>query len=341
MLDRTTRQALALRAAALLPGRVTGMLSRRRHRCDGELLAGDLALLLRLAERFGWPALETLTPQSARVQARREAAALAGMRMPARVRTLELPGAEGALAARLYASRRRRTATGLVVWLHGGGWVLGDLDSHDALCRRLVHATQASVLAAAYRTAPEAPFPAAAEDAVAVADWAIENAADLSADPRRVAVAGDSAGANLAAVAAQALGHRLAAQLLLYPIADASCEHPSYHTFTAGPWLSGPLMRWFIAQYLPSPDDAHDPRASPLLSPGLAGGPPAYVGIANFDPLRDEGLALARRLAQAGVEVTLDRFGNQLHGYAELAGVSRSARAATLAAARWLRNRLI
>src|SRR5829696_5489394 len=118
MLDRTTRQALALRAAGLLPGRAAGLLSRRRHRCDGELLARDLALLLRLTERFGWPALETLSPEAARAEVSREAVALAGVRMPVHVRTLELPGA---LPARLYAPRRRPQATGLVVWLHGGG----------------------------------------------------------------------------------------------------------------------------------------------------------------------------------------------------------------------------
>jgi acetyl esterase len=334
------RQALVLRAAAMLPASVAGTLSRRRYACDGELLAGDLALLLRLTEQFGWPPIESLSVAGARMEARREASVLAGARTPVRMRGLEVPGAAGALPARLYAPRGAVSPTGLVVWLHGGGWVLGDLDSYDALCRRLVRATGARVLAVAYRTAPEAPFPAAAEDAVAVVRWTLESAAVLRADPARVAVGGDSAGANLAAVAARALGRRLAGQVLLYPIADLSQEHPSYAAFPAGPWLSADLMRWFITHYLPSRVAADDPRASPLLAPSLAGGPPAYVGIAHFDPLRDEGLALARRLTQGGVDVTLERFGDQLHGYAELAGVSRSARAATGAAARWLRDRL-
>ena len=330
------RQAVAVRAAGALPAVVAKRLASRAQPPDGAPLEHDLALLLAVIDRLGWPELERMPAAAAQAEARREAAVLAGRRLRAEVRSLALPGPAGPLAARLYGD----AGDGLIVWLHGGGWVLGDLDTHDALCRRLARASGARVLAVAYRCAPAAPFPAAVEDAVAAVAWARENAAALGADPARVGVGGDSAGGNLAAVAALALRDAVAFQVLLYPVTDVAREHPSYAVFADGPWLTAPLMRWFRALYLRGAADAQDPRASPLLADDLSGVAPAYVGIAGHDPLRDEGLAYARRLEQSGVEVRLDHFEAQLHGYAELAGVSRSARAATLAASAWVAARV-
>lgn len=320
-----------MRAAGALPA----TLARRLAGPADAALDPDLALLLRLTGRLRWPELERMTAPAAQAEVRREAAVLAGRRPRAEVRTLQVAGADGALAARLY----KACGDSLLVWLHGGGWVVGDLDTHDALCRRLARASGASVLAVDYRRAPAARFPAAAEDAVAAVRWAQGHAAALGMDPAAVGVGGDSAGGNLAAVAALALRDAVTFQVLLYPITDVSHEHGSYADFADGPWLTAPLMHWFRTHYVPGGADLRDPRLSPLLAGDLSGAPPAYVGVAGHDPLRDEGLAYARRLEQAGNEVVLDFLPAQMHGYAELAGVSRSARAATLRAAHWVRAR--
>jgi len=330
------RQAVAVRAAAALPTAAALRLAGQPPDAHGVPLEPDLAVLLKIVDRLRWPPLERLQIPAAQAEARREAAVLAGRRLGGEVRALRVPGAAGPLAGRLYGA----SGHGLVVWLHGGGWVLGDLDTHDAFCRRLAAASGARVLAVAYRRAPAARFPAAVEDVVAAVGWATENAVTLGADPARVGVGGDSAGGNLAAVAALALRDTVAFQVLLYPITDVSREHRSYAAFANGPWLTAALMRWFRAHYLPEGKAAHDPRASPLLADDLADLPPTYVGVAGFDPLRDEGLAYARRLEREGAQVRLDCFPAQMHGYAELAGVSRSARAASLAAARWIRDRM-
>jgi acetyl esterase len=331
------RQALVLRAAGLLPRHAARRLAGRSPVPEGAVLAADQALLLRLVDRMRWPALDRMSYSDAQEEARREAAVLAGRRLRVDVLEMQVPGVG---AARLYARRGMAPGGGLIVWLHGGGWVLGDLAGHDAFCRRLAHRSGARVLAVTYRRAPAAPFPAAAQDAVAAVRWAREAAARLGADPERIGVGGDSAGGNLAAGTALALREELAFQVLLYPVTDCSREHPSYSEFEHGPWLTASLMRWFRAAYLPGAAARADPRASPLLAADLSGAPPSYVGIAGVDPLRDEARAYARRLEAAGVDVTIQEFPAQLHGYAELAGVSRSARAATLAAAEWIRARV-
>lgn len=329
-----------LRCAATLPPRVARRLARGRH---GQA-AADQALLLLLVERFGWPATETLDPVTARDRARREARVLAGPRLTASSgRPLTVPGAAGPLDARLHVAPGAGRGSGLVVWLHGGGWVLGDVESNGRWCSLLARESGARVLALGYRRAPEARFPAAVQDAQAGLRWALANASELGARADRVAVGGDSAGGNLAAVAALALrddAGRPVAQALLYPVTDVSREHPSYAAFAEGPGLTATLMRWFRSHYLPGHDAVRDPRASPLLEPDLAGAPPAYVGIAGVDPLRDEGLAYAGRLAEAGVGVTVERFPTQLHSYAELTDVSPTARVASVRAARWLGERL-
>jgi acetyl esterase len=191
------------------------------------------------------------------------------------------------------------------------------------------------VLSASYRLAPEHRFPAAVEDARASLDWAGSNRSGLGGDP--LGVGGDSAGATLATVVAREAGDAVAFQLLLYPITDLSREHRSYETFADGPILTARQMRWFRSHYLAREADASDPRASPLLAPSLAGMPPAYLALAGFDPLHDEGAAYGERLREADVELTLADHRGQAHAFAELASASRSARTALLQACGWLR----
>jgi acetyl esterase len=221
---------------------------------------------------------------------------------------------------------------------------VGDLDTHDAVCRWLASAAGAGVLAVDYRRAPEDRFPAAVDDALAAFRAAVAQADALGADSARVAVAGDSAGGNLAAVVAQLAtrdgGPRPAGQLLIYPVTDLSRKHPSYRLFADGFFLTEREMDWYRAHYLPDDAAARDPRASPLLAEDLRGLPPAMVLTAGFDVLRDEGEAYARRLADAGVPVRLSRRPGLIHGFAHAAAVSRPAQAAMREAASWLAEAL-
>jgi acetyl esterase len=215
--------------------------------------------------------------------------------------------------------------------------VCGSLDTHDARCRFIARHARMRVLSASYRLAPEEPFPAAVEDALTALDWTLARAGELGAG--RVGVGGDSAGGNLAAVLARERREQVSFQLLLYPVTDLSREHPSYGAFADAPFLPAAEMRRFRGLYLESEADASDPRCSPLLASDLAGLPPAYLALAGFDPLYDEGAAYAVRLRDAGVEVTLASFERQLHGFTGIADASPSARAAVCDACRWLRRR--
>lgn len=261
----------------------------------------------------------------------------------AEVRELSVAGAAGPLAARLYRPLAQ-DGLPLVVFFHGGGFVIGDLDSHDELCRRLALQSNAVVVSVDYRRAPEAPYPAAALDAFhALRDLAARGA-ELQVDSSRLAVAGDSAGANLAIAACrQALqqgGPRVAYQCLLYPVTDLRCASPSYEAFAEGYLLSRAMMLWFRAQYLESPDQAHEPLVSPLLASDLAGLPPTTLISAEFDPLRDEGEAFAARLRDAGVAVQLQRAPGMIHGFASFAPLVEGAAAALEQAASDLRHAL-
>ncbi|SOY60230.1 putative esterase/lipase; putative exported protein [Cupriavidus taiwanensis] len=255
---------------------------------------------------------------------------------------LAVDGAAGALKARLYrpeADPVERTARPLVVYFHGGGFVLCGLDSHDNICRSLARRSGALVLSVDYRLAPEARFPAAADDAVAAVRWAAAQAAQLGADPARIAVAGDSAGGNLAAVACQQLrgsGIALRHQLLLYPwldCTDAATGSASYRECATGYFLSAAELDWYRAQYLAHPADAADVRASPLRQRDLHGLPPATIITAEFDPLRDQGEAYGEALQRAGNSATVRRWPGQLHGFASMQGVIDAASHALDAAA--------
>jgi acetyl esterase len=207
-----------------------------------------------------------------------------------------------------------------VVFLHGGGWALGSLESHDPLCRAIAKRTPAIVVSVDYRLAPEHPFPAAIDDAWTATRWAFAEAADLSIDPERLVVAGDSAGGNLAAVVAMRArdaGLPLALQVLIYPVTDADLDSGGYARFGAGLNLTRAEMSWFWEAYLDGAD-RWDPHASPLRADELAGLAPALVLTAEHDPVTDEAEAFARRLGDAGVPVTLTRYDGQIHGFVRL-----------------------
>ena len=316
-----------------LPAPVLRVLAGTPLRADGQELEADVQLGLAMLRLGGHRGLETMTPAAARAEIRRSARVFAGTPIAlARVEAHGVPGQEGPLPARLYVPRSDGRRRPLVVYYHGGGWVVGDLDTHDPVCRFLASEIDAAVLAIAYRLAPEHRFPVAVEDAVAAFNWAVREAETLGCDPARVAVAGDSAGGNLAAVVSQ-LALRAgtacpAAQLLLYPVTDLSTKHESYRLFSGGFFLTEAEMDWYRHHYLPDAAAARDPRASPLLAPDLRGLPPAIVATAGFDVLRDEGEAYARRMEEAGVRVVLRRSAGQIHGFANTTAVSRSGRAA-------------
>jgi acetyl esterase len=339
-------QGAAVTAFGNLPPAVHRLLAGgRRVRIDGLELDPSVQLalaFLRLARRRG---LETMTPDAARAETARSAVAFAGTTTPvARVETRTLAGPAGPIPVRLYVPADAARRRGLVVYYHGGGWVVGSLATHDPLCRFLARAADVLVLAVDYRLAPEHRFPAAVDDAVAAFRGAAREAEALGADPARVAVAGDSAGGNLAAVVAQVTtregGPRPALQLLVYPVTDLSRKQPSYRLFADGFFLTEREMDWYRGHYLPDEAAARDPRASPLLAADLAGLPPAMVLTAGFDVLRDEGEAYARRLEAAGVPVRLRRHAGLIHGFANATGANRAARAAIAEAADWLRATL-
>ena len=233
---------------------------------------------------------------------------------------------DGGLRVRIY----RPSAEGplpALVYFHGGGWVVGSLDSHDPVCRRLARQTPCVVVSVDYRLAPEHPFPAAVEDAWAATTWVAGAAATLGADPARVAVGGDSSGGNLAAVVARRARDRglpLALQVLVYPVIDHDLDSPGYLEHGVGLNLTTAKMAWYWEQYLSGADGA-DPDASPLRATDLRGVAPALVQTAEYDPLRHEGEAYAGLLEAAGVPVTLTRYDGQIHGFVRLAALSERA----------------
>jgi acetyl esterase len=212
-----------------------------------------------------------------------------------------------------------------MVYFHGGGWVVCDLDTHDVVCRAIARRAGAVVVAVDYRLAPEHRFPAAVTDSYAATEWVASNAEQLGVDPQRITVGGDSAGGNLGTVVSimsrERRGPRIALQALVYPVTDlSSFETPSYLEFAEDHQLTRRLMEWFRGHYLASPEDAANPYASPLLAHDLRGLPPALIITAECDPLRDEGEAYAKRLESAGVEVTCTRYAGMIHPFFSLSG---------------------
>jgi acetyl esterase len=279
--------------------------------------------VIEMVARSGRPAYHTLSPKDAR-QLFLETRPAATPTPPqiGSVRDLVAETAAGTIPLRLYRPAGVSDATPLPAYLyfHGGGWVIGDLETHDVLCRQLTAASGASVISVDYRLAPEHKFPAAADDAWAATRWVVAHGGELGLDAGRLAVGGDSAGGNLAAVVAlmarDAGGPAIRQQVLIYPVTDVMRETRSYADFAEGYMLTRDSMRWFIAHYLRSKDDARDWRVSPLRAPSLAGLPPALIVTAGFDPLRDEGEMYAGRLRDAGVMVDYVCYGGMVHGFA-------------------------
>lgn len=238
-----------------------------------------------------------------------------------------IEGRQGPVAVRIY--RPGGPGLPVLVYYHGGGWVLGSIQTHDGLCGQLAADARCIVVSVDYRMAPEHAFPAAVEDALDAFRWARDQARELGGDPARVAVGGDSAGGNLAAVVSQQCLARGEPgpflQLLLYPATDLSRESPSYASYGEGFYLTRLRMEWFKDLYL-RVEERSDPRASPLLGRELAGLPPACVATAGFDPLRDEGRAYAEALEAAGVDVVYRNYDGVLHGFASMAGRIPAAR---------------
>jgi acetyl esterase len=287
----------------------------------------DIAGVLQLLALTEKPVHEMTPPQARDAFA----ALLVGARRPedvvavASVEDASVPGADGDLPARIY----RPEATGrlpTVMLFHGGGWVVGDLETHDTMARAIARHARAVVVSVAYRLAPEAPFPAAVDDALAATRWASKNLSALGGDDA-LAVAGDNAGGNLAAVVALEMRTTLAAQLLVHPSTDVLGRYPSRAENGAGYYLETETIEWFYRLYAGHVVDV-DARLSPLLAKDFAGVAPAVVVTAEYDPLRDEGEAYARAMAAAGVRVELRRFDGMIHGFFDMGPASAAARAA-------------
>jgi acetyl esterase len=339
-------ESSAARLLMSLPPPVLRALSGTRPWPGGaDELDPGIRLLLLLRKLRGALPVDRLPPDEARRRARRDAFVHAGPAVEVgSVRELMVPGAAGALPARVYSPGAPEGSRPLLVYFHGGGFVLGDLGTHDIACRILCRESAAHVLAVEYRLAPEFPIPCAIEDAESAFLWASANAAALGADPTRVAIGGDSAGGNLAAVVCRRLprsGARPALQLLIYPAVDRSTEHPSLALFSDGYFLTRGEIEWYHSQYTRGTGvSRRDPRISPLAEPDHSELPPALVVTAAFDPLRDEGEAYAAALEAAGTPVRLWRAPGMVHGFLNMAGVSPGARVAAVKSAALLREML-
>jgi acetyl esterase len=276
-------------------------------------------------ESEGGPPLETFPPVEARKLAADLLHSFGGEpETVGSISDLSIPGPAGEIPVRVYSPEGSAPWPGLV-FFHGGGWVLCDLDTHHVICTALARRAKAVVVSVDYRLAPEHRYPAAVEDAYAALKWVAKNAEQLGINPERIAVAGESAGGNLAAVVClksrDEAGPRIALQALVYPVTNlAAFETDSYREFADGYFLTRAQMEWFRSLYLRDSSDATHPDASPLLAPDLRGLPPALVITAECDPLRDEGEAYGRRLEEAGVRVTCTRYAGMIHPFFALLG---------------------
>jgi acetyl esterase len=308
------------------------------------ILDPDASAVFKAFQEAGRPPYETLTPKEARefylagrVVTNPEPPELKS------VAPLSIPSSAGSIPARVYTPLRLRSANGLapcLVFFHGGGWVIGNLDSHDVACRKLADEGELIVISVDYRLAPEHKFPAAVDDAIAATKWIAGNAKTLGIDASRLMVGGDSAGGNLAAVvslsARDGNGPAIAGQVLIYPATDFAMTHASHREPETSILLTHTVIRWFRDHYLGSNDGSHW-RASPARAATLAGLPAAYVLTAGADPLRDEGEEYARRLREAGVPVTYRHFPGQFHGFFTMGKLLQQANVAAKEIGAWLK----
>ena len=331
MIDRA--RCLAMRAMAHLPDRVKIWLSGTPPVIvDGQQLDPQLQWLRSIRRRHKVLGLVEPTVEAGRARYRRETFAFRGpVTKVAAVRDLQIEGAGGPLRARHYAPDDRLGAP-LTVYFHGGGFCIGDLDTHDEPCRLLCHYAGVHVLSVEYRLAPEHPFPAGLEDAAAALAWAQSNAGKLGADPSRVAIGGDSAGANLSAVVSQLMprGKPPLAQLLIYPPTDGTTPRRSYDLFGEGFFLSTNDRAAFGRHYVGTGQRGPDLRQSPLIASDLSNLPPALVITAGFDILRDEGEAYAQALSSAGTMTRQQRHPGLGHGFIHMTGICPAARRAVV-----------
>jgi acetyl esterase len=275
-----------------------------------------------IASAAGGKPVEQMTVQEMRDALEQRVAVTGGQPEPvAQVINTDVPGPGGAIAVRIYVPDSAESPKPALVYFHGGGWVRGSLETHDILCRSLANGGGCVVVSVDYRMAPEHLFPAAVEDCEAATRWVLENATQLGVDPKRVAVGGDSAGGNLAAVVSLALRGALVRQVLLYPVTDRNFDTQSYIDNADGYMLTREAMRYYWRTYQPDESLGDDPRASPLRAPDLAGVPAALVITAEYDPLRDEGRAYAERLKAAGVATVHSEYAGTVHGFITSAGV--------------------
>jgi len=287
----------------------------------------------------GGPPLEQMTPaeiRASRAETAEAFAALAGPLQPvAHLENRSIPGPAQAIPIRVYRTEsgpRGHPLLPALVYFHGGGWVFGNLDQVDRVCRMIANAVPCVVVNVDYRLAPEHKFPAAVEDAYAATKYVAERSGEFGADSSRIAVGGDSAGGNLAAVtclmARDRGGPKLAFQLMVYPVTDYDDDRPSSYEYAEGYLLTRALMPYFWSHYVASPEQGRHPYASPINATSLEGLPPAMVITAECDPIRDQGEAYAHRLEQAGVAVTLHRYEGAIHVFFQMGGVIDSGKQA-------------
>jgi len=305
----------------------------------------DAAAIYQAFQDAGRPAYETLPPSEAR-EYYRAARPIVNPDPPAldSSKPLSIPAPHGTIPARIYTPKTLRKNNGLapcLVFFHGGGWVIGDLDTHDVVCQKLAHEGELIVISVDYRLAPEHKFPAAADDAITATIWVADNARQFGIDAAQLLVGGDSAGGNLAAVVALAMrdegGPKLAGQVLVYPATDFAMKHPSHSEPDTSVLLTHSVIKWFCNHYINGAADIDDWKASPARAKTLAGLPPAYVLTAGADPLRDEGADYAARLKEAGVAVTYRHFPGQFHGFFTMGKLLQQANVAVTEIAGWMK----
>jgi acetyl esterase len=300
--------------------------------------------VLDLVKQAGLPEIWQLTPEQGREQYLMRVSKLALKEQIFRVYDRKIPGPGQDLDIRVYQPREPKPGEKfpVLLWYHGGGFVIGDLDSHDSACRALANQADCLVVAVDYRLAPESKFPAAVEDCFATLRWLALHVVELGGDPMRMAVGGDSAGGNLAAVVAILARNdgypKLAGQLLIYPCVAPEPETPSHKKFAEGYVLTRNAITWFYKQYVRSPKEYYDFRFAPLVADDLSNLPPALVLVAGFDPLRDEGVDYAKRLVEAGNPVTLSNYEGMVHGFYLMGGAVDGAKRAIAESAAHLRR---